>query len=323
MRPTTGSAIELANLRTAFRWAADQGDLDVAAAIATLRGLFGLVTENYEPIAWAEELIEPARAVDHPRLATLYVIASLCYMAGRIDDGVRYTRRRPDGSGSGRDEVPSGFEACSALRTRSHRPTRTMGRVVPRPARTRPRHSRTFTRACLVIALTVAGSGEEAMAATNGLIEAAEATGNPFVLSFALFAYGYAFRDADPARSLDAPRRGLAIAQDSGNRFNESHLAIDLVPPRSRARRPAWPRSITSLVAIRNFLDSGNTTMIRTPLAALAAFFDRLGRYEPAATIAGFASAPSPQRPSRDQHRDHPPARGPRRRDLRIARPQG
>ena len=24
--------------------------------------------ENYEPVAWAEELIEPARAVDHPRL---------------------------------------------------------------------------------------------------------------------------------------------------------------------------------------------------------------------------------------------------------------
>ena len=31
--------IELANLRTAFRWAADHGDLDVAATIATLRGV--------------------------------------------------------------------------------------------------------------------------------------------------------------------------------------------------------------------------------------------------------------------------------------------
>ena len=30
---------ELANLRTAFRWAADQGDLDVAATIATYVGL--------------------------------------------------------------------------------------------------------------------------------------------------------------------------------------------------------------------------------------------------------------------------------------------
>jgi hypothetical protein len=31
--------------------------------------------------------------------------------------------------------------------------------------------------------------------------------------------------------------------------------------------------------------------MIRTPLAVLAAFLDRLGRYEAAATIAGFATS--------------------------------
>ena len=62
-------ATELANLRTAFRWAADHADLDVAAAIATYAGFLGFGVENYEPIAWAEELIEPARAVDHPRLA--------------------------------------------------------------------------------------------------------------------------------------------------------------------------------------------------------------------------------------------------------------
>ena len=45
-------------------------------------------------------------------------------------------------------------------------------------------------------------------------------------------------------------------------------------------------------LALRNFLDAGNTTNIRSPLAALAAFFDRLGRYKAAATIAGFALSP-------------------------------
>ena len=88
---------ELANLRTAFRWAADHGDLDVAATIATYAAFLGFGVENYEPIAWAEELIEPARAVDHPRLAALYVMASQCWMAGRVEAAVRYSRRRPDG----------------------------------------------------------------------------------------------------------------------------------------------------------------------------------------------------------------------------------
>jgi hypothetical protein len=42
-------------------------------------------------------------------------------------------------------------------------------------------------------------------------------------------------------------------------------------------------------VAIRNSYDSGSTANI---LAVLAALFDRLGRYEPAATIAGFSLSP-------------------------------
>ena len=36
------------------------------------------------------------------------------------------------------------------------------------------------------------------MAATKGLIDAAEVTRNHFVLSYALFAYGTVFLDADP-----------------------------------------------------------------------------------------------------------------------------
>ena len=126
-----------------------------------------------------------------------------------------------------------------------------------------------------------------------------------------------------PTARVDALRRGLVIAQDSGNRANESHLADSLARLEAKYGDPLAALDYFTL-AIRNYHDSGNTTMIRSPLAVLAAFFDRLGRYEPAATIAGFASQ-SPDRDGdpRTQHRDHPPARCPRRPDLRIARPQG
>ena len=135
--------VELANLRTAFRWAADHGDLDVAATIATYAAFLGLWVENYEPIAWAEELIEPARAVDHPRLAFLYVMASQCCMAGRIEEAVRYSDAGQTVIGSGRDEVPYGTRGLAWRCVPVHRPARTVGRVVPRPTRTRSRHSRT------------------------------------------------------------------------------------------------------------------------------------------------------------------------------------
>ena len=60
---------ELANLRAAFRWSADHDDLDTAAAIAVYAAFLGTRVEQYEPVAWAEELIEPARTVKHRRLA--------------------------------------------------------------------------------------------------------------------------------------------------------------------------------------------------------------------------------------------------------------
>ena len=222
---------------------------------------------------------------------------------------------------SGRDEVPYGFEGLlGGAYLVIGQPERWVELCRAQLARGRDTHA--FTRACLVIALTVAGSADEAMAAAKGLIDAAEATRNPYVLSFALLAYGLAFRDADPDRALEALRRGLVIAQDSGNRVNESHLAAALARLEAEYGDPMAAFDYFTL-AIRNYHDAGNTTMIRTPLAVLAAFFDRLGRYEPAATIAGFAVVPRRSVRSRNQHRDRPPARGPRRPDLRIARPQG
>jgi predicted ATPase len=285
----TWFSVELANLRTAFRWAADRGDLDVAAAIAMYAALLGLCVDNYEPIAWAEELIEPARAVDHPRLAVLYVLASACWNPGRIEAGVGYSNAAQLVIGSGRHEVPFGLEgALGGAYMVIGQPQRCVEWCRARLARGRDTH--TLTRAVLVLALTDADCGEEARAAANGLIDAAEATHNPYLLTFALHAHGYAFRDADPAATLDAARRGLVIAQDSGNRYTESLLAADLSRLEAVYGDPLAALDYVTLV-IRNLHDAGNT-LIRNALAVLAAFFDRLGRYEPAATIAGFAFSP-------------------------------
>jgi predicted ATPase len=280
--------IELANLRTAFRWAADHGDLDVAATVATY-AMVGALVDNYEPIAWAEELIEPARGVDHPRLATLYVLAAQCWRPGRIEEAVGYADAGQTVIGSG-GQVPFGQEGVLGV----------VYLVIGQPERlaewcraqlARGHDTHTFTRAYLVFALAAAGAGEEARTATNGLVDAAEATHNPYVLSFALWTHGYAFRDADPVPALEALRRGLVIAQDSGNRLLESHLATALSQLEPEHGDPLAALDHITL-ATRNCYDSGNVGVIRSPLATLAVFLDRLGRYEPAATIAGFAIDP-------------------------------
>jgi predicted ATPase len=282
--------VERPNLRTAFRWAVDQGDLDAAATIATYAPFLGGLFHSSEPIAWAEELIERARAVNHPRLASLYAIASLCCMAGRIEDAVGYAEAAQSASGSGGNEAASrplgllcfvylaigqperAVEWCRAQLARGGRDT-------------------TRTRVGLVLALAAAGAGDEARAAANGLIEAAEATRNPFVLAVALNAYGMAFRDVDPVRALAVLRRGRVIAQGS-TRLTESLLAGMVCRLEAEHGDPLAAFDYVAL-AIRTFHDAGHTAMMRIPLAALAGLFDRIGRYEPAATIAGFAVSPT------------------------------
>jgi predicted ATPase len=279
---------ELANLRTTFRWAADQGDLEVAAPIATCAAWLGFQTENYEPIAWVEELIEPARAVGHPRLTALYVMASNCYATGRIEPAIRYTEAAQRAISGGSDHLPYGLEGfIGSAYPAVGQPQRWVQWCRAQLARGLDTHA--YTRAFLVIGLTLIGSFDDAMAAAGGLIDAAEATGNPYALSWALGAHAYAFRDADPGLALQSTRRGLLIAQDSGNRFNETLLVYTLA-----ALEAEHGDRMTALdyftVAIGNFHESGNTYMISAPLALLAVLLDRLGRYESAGTIAGFAT---------------------------------
>jgi len=282
--------IELANLRTAFRWAADHSDLDTAAAIAIYATMLGLLAEQYEPVAWAEELIEPAREVGHPRLAQLYAVAAQCHAAGRVDDAVGYldashqiTQR------GGFDEVPYELQISTGIvyshAGQSYRWADLCRRVIAAEGGTL-----TITRACLVMALYFLGEGDEARVASDGLLAAADVTHNPMTACFALLAHGLAYHDADPVAAYDSLRRALTVAGESGNRQMESAAAVTLWIVAAPETNPIQFFEYLT-VAIQHYDDSGNVANLRNPLAILACQLDRLGRHEQAATISGFAAS--------------------------------
>ncbi|OBK75250.1 adenylate/guanylate cyclase domain-containing protein [Mycobacterium sp. 1164985.4] len=281
-------AIELANLRTAFRWAADRGDLDSAASIATcgwLLGFFG--AENHEPVSWAEELIEPAGAIGHPRLVDLYVAASLCWMTGRVEQALQYTERGQTILASSSHLPSYGLEGGLGG------PYMAIGQAErwAELCRTQLEHrgdNHVAIRICLVFALAWAGLVDEARAAADGLIESAVASGNPYLHTMAIGAYGSCLGSVGSERDLELCRQGLALAQETGNRYTETVLAFML------ARLEGEPVVTLSALdhltlVIRHYHDSGNVGSLVGPLAILSAFLDRLGRFEAAATLAGFS----------------------------------
>jgi tetratricopeptide (TPR) repeat protein len=282
---------ELANLRTAFRWAADRDDLDSAAAIA-IYAFIGALVEQYEPIAWAEEMIEPAKAVDHPSLTALYVVACQCCWVGRIDDSLQHSENAVRLIGEGRfDGFPSHYEAgLGAPYIATAEPER-WAEIARRRIQSGDDADSIGGHASLAMALSLEGKYDEAIALTDDLFAAADATGNPFSRSQLLLAAGLALRYADPQRALDALQRALEIAQASGNRFNESHIAVTLAP--LEAEHGSAGAALDHLaLAIGNYLETGNIATSRSPLANLAGVLCRLGHYEPAAIIADFADDP-------------------------------
>ncbi|WP_156664891.1 hypothetical protein [Mycobacterium sp. 852002-51057_SCH5723018] len=280
---------ELANLRTAFRWAAAHDHLDTAAAIAVYAGYLGGWIELHEPSTWAEELIGRARAVDHPRLGQLYVIAAECYRTGRLTDGVGYADAAVAILGTGHfDDMLFDIEPTALGGTYI-----TVGFIDRWLALCRKRLAcgegmSAFNRGSMVMALATAGEFDEAKAASEELLDAADATDNPGAQAFALLAYGYVWRDANPTAAYEALRRGLMVAHDSGNRMIESYTAVNLSAFAAANRDPMDALDFLTL-AIKNFFDTGSYSHMVSPLAVLASHLDRIGRYEAAATIVGFS----------------------------------
>jgi predicted ATPase/class 3 adenylate cyclase len=282
---------EFANLRAAFRWSAANGDLDSAATLATHATSLGVWIEQYEPVAWAEELIEPARAVNHRRLLQLYVLAAQCYAAGRADDACGYLEASQKLTGSAdfdpdlhESQTSSGIAYMAA-----GRPQRWVD--VCRGAIARGPGPRTITRASLVMALNFLGDADGTKAAAKGLLAAAEATTNPTSACFAVFAHGIAHLHTDPDVCYDALRRALTIAQDCGNTQMEAATAVMLSLAASNRDDPSDSLDYIAL-AIRHYLDAGSVSLMHNPLAILVGVFDRLGYHEQAATISGFAASP-------------------------------
>jgi hypothetical protein len=110
--------------------------------------------------------------------AGLYVMASQCYFVGRIDAAIRYTEAAEKVISTGGVKVPYGASGfVGGAYVFAGQPDRWIQWCRIRQACGDDLH--VFITACLLVGLTVAGLTDEAVAAAQGLTEAAEATGNP------------------------------------------------------------------------------------------------------------------------------------------------
>lgn len=281
---------EIDNLRAAYRWSAERGQVEVAADIAAHAALMGFSVQLFETLAWAEELLDVASAADIPRLPRLYTAAGYACFAGRPDAARRNAHRATELECDERyDPCEPGYSTfvealgqvyCGDL----DRYLELTGEVVERYG-----DQRAYGLASYVDGLQSAGRVGEALALTEQSVAAARRLGNPYWIAYALWIAGMAFSRSDARRALAAWDEGVAFVREHHVQFFEGFLARDAARLHTSDGEPE-AAVVLFRDAIGSFHRAGNVPQLIITLASVPALLEQLGRLDAAATLLGAMS---------------------------------
>jgi hypothetical protein len=282
---------EFANLRAAFRWAADRTDPVTATAIAAHTTMMAFYLLLFEPMGWVDEILPAATAADIPQLPRLYTAAGLsCYIgqfaaaaahseaALALQDNPRYD---PFDQGWSRGWAAAAY----GLATGDH--GRTLEMYADLASEAGLAHITGL--GLLLNQMPVAGRADEAQAIAAEAMSVARAHGNPVHIAMALLGTGRAFAATDPAHALDAFHQALVLTQEHRIPFFEARVAQESA--RIETLHGDLAHGLTLFdTAIDAFHRAGNTLDLCAVLAQLAVVFNRTAKPEVAATIYGTSS---------------------------------
>ena len=264
---------ELADLRAAFRWAADC-DLATAVDIAAHAGLIGTSANLFEPISWAESVVDAAAAADLPRLPRLLCACGYACFVGRPVAAAAYAEQAM------RLEAEPGYESCEPG----------LSAFVAALANVYAGRLDRY----IELATIADGFGGAALAfARPALVDGLQASGrldealevaNPFWLAYALWIAGITRSKVDPPRALAAWDEGLAVVREHRVDFFRGFLARDAARLHTTAGEADAALSQFD-VAIESFHRAGNIAQLIITLASLPELLARLGEPAAAATL--------------------------------------
>ena len=279
--------VEFANLRSGYEWAADHGELSIAAVIAAHSAVIAFPLQQFEPIKWSEELIARASAVNLRELGLLYGAAVLCAYVGRKDEAVEYGRAAVALNGDDRydafDPSWNEFWANVALVIAGGNPD-TFVTACEQFAH-RSAHARTVGLFGMFYVLPACGRADEAIEIAAEVEAAAQAYGNPFWIGW-LFAGYRAFTETDPEQARQGFEKGLTYARHQQLPFVENRILQELAWLEGLHGVPAQAAELFDSV-LDVFHRAGNHTDLRATLCYVAMFFDRMELPEIAATVFG------------------------------------
>ena len=283
-------ALELDNLRSAFRWATARDDLDVAVDIAAHAALMGFSIELFETLAWAEELLDAATAADVARLPRLYAGAGYACFAGRAQAAAANAHRASE------LEHQPGYDPCEPgygafIEALGEVYSGNLGRYVELTERVAalPGPSQAYAIAAYMNGLESAGRVDEALALVDDAVAAAYRLANPYWIAYTLWIVGLTYSKVDSERALRAWDQALEVVAEDRVNFFDVFLSRDTARLHTSHGRP---RAALGLFdhAIESAHRAGAIPQLVITLASVPELFERLDLHDEAATLFGALS---------------------------------
>jgi predicted ATPase/DNA-binding CsgD family transcriptional regulator len=278
---------ELSNLRSAYRWSLDRGQVETATQIAAHAALMGFSVELFETTGWAEAALPAAEASDVRWLPRLYAAAGYACFVGRAEEATTHAHRATELEGR------PGYESCEPgyatfIEALGQVYCGNLDRYVEltREVASLPGPGQAYGIAAYIDGLQSSGQVEDALRLTETALSAARTLGNPYWLTYTMWIVGLAYSKADPERALQTWDEAVAYVSEHDVRFFEGFLARDaaLLHTSDGQLETALTLFATSITA---FVRSGATSQLVISLASLPALFQRLDRPGVARTLLG------------------------------------
>jgi DNA-binding CsgD family transcriptional regulator len=275
---------ELANLRAAFRWSCER-DISIAVDVAAHAALIGTSINQFEPIGWAEHLLEPATTASVARLPRLYAAAGYACFVGRPVTAAAHAQRAVAlEKEPGYDSCEPGLAAFIAALANVYAGNLDRYVELAAAAASIPGTARAFALPALVDGLQASGRVDEALDLLDASVDAARDGGSPFWLAYALWTAGLAVSNRDPSRALSIWDQAIDIVDQEGVDFFRGFLARDAARLHTTDGDADAALELYAR-AIDTFDQAGNIAQLIITLASVPALFDRVGRSDVAATL--------------------------------------
>jgi predicted ATPase/DNA-binding SARP family transcriptional activator len=287
----------LDDLRAAWSWARDAGEIDLAVRLAAALTRYAYWRLRSDLLAWGTWVTAAVPA--HPRLAVAYAAAAAAAWGdGRLQDASDLARRGVEAAGGQAARAAAApLEALgdAAMLTGDLAAALEAYRRVAAILTPGAPAELAIATANQALTLAYAGDDQAAGAAAVEAVAAALASANPTALAMARFAEGEALADVDPARASAALEEALGRAREVGNRFVAGTALTAMVALRARHGPPEEALALFR-EAIDHWRTSRNRALLVTTLRNLVVLLARTGRDEAAAALAATLHEAAPSR---------------------------